>query len=157
MKWVKEVVKLQDKITDAEFLEMRKFTLENVCALFGVPKTILWYTEGVNYSNADKQFIEYIENTIKPTEETISMFITGILEDLGFEDIKFEFIDDHIDQKQVKSKTVIELSNNGIITPNEAREEIGLEQFKLKEANDLWIWTNKKIMWWKEKVDTNKK
>jgi len=41
MKGVKEVVKLQDKITDAEFLNMRKFTLENVCALFGIPKTIL--------------------------------------------------------------------------------------------------------------------
>jgi len=157
MKWVKEVVKLQDKITDAQFLEMRKFTLENVCALFWVPKTILWYTEGVNYSNADKQFIEYIENTIKPTEETISLFLTGIIQDLGFENIVFDFIDDHIDQKQVKSKTVIELTNNGVITPNEAREDLGLEQFELKEANELWIWTNKKIMWGKEKIDTKQK
>ena len=158
MKWVKEVVKLQDKITDAEFLSMRKFTLENVCALFWVPKTILWYTDGVNYSNADKQFIEYIENTIKPTEQTIAMFLTSILEDLWFENIKFEFIDDHVDQKQVKSKVVIELANNGIITPNEAREELSMEQFEQPEANKLWIWTNKKIIGGKENnIDTTEK
>ncbi|MHA1379612.1 MAG: hypothetical protein ACTSRG_14660 [Candidatus Helarchaeota archaeon] len=65
--------------------------------------------------------------------------MTGIIQDLGFENIVFDFIDDHIDQKQVKSKTVIELTNNGVITPNEAREDLGLEQFELKEANELWI------------------
>lgn len=158
MKWVKEVVKLQDKITDAQFLDMRKFTLENVCALFGVPKTILWYTEGVNYSNADKQFVEYIENTIRPTEETIAMFMTGILEDLGYENVVFEFVDDHIDQKQIKSKTVLELANNGIITPNEAREDLGMEVYEQEEANKLWIGTNKKIMGGKENnVDTGQK
>jgi len=157
MKWVKEVVKLQDKITDAEFLSMRKFTLENVCALFGVPKTILWYTEGVNYSNADKQFIEYIEHTIRPTENTIAEFFTEIIQDLGFDGVEFEFIDDHVDQKAIKSKTVIELANNGIITPNEAREELWLEQSEEKEAYILWISTNKKKLSSKENIDTAKK
>lgn len=158
MKGVKEIVKLQDKITDAEFLAMRKFTLENVCALFGVPKTILWYTEGVNYSNADKQFVEYIEHTIRPTENIIAEFFTEIIQDLGFEDVEFEFIDDHVDQKQVKSKTVTELANNGIITPNEAREDLWMEQSDQPEANKLWIGTNKKIIGGKENnVDTKEK
>jgi len=157
MKGVKEVVKLQDKITDAEFLNMRKFTLENVCALFGIPKTILWYTEGVNYTNADKQFIEYIEHTIRPTENTIAEFFTEIIQDLGFDGVEFEFIDDHVDQKAIKSKTVIELANNGIITPNEAREELWLEQSEEKEAYILWISTNKKKLWSKENIDNVKK
>lgn len=153
MKWIKEIIKIQDKIEDEQFLNMRKFTLENVCALFGVPKTILGYTEGVNYSNAQTQFVEYIEHTIKPIEETLQRFFTRILNDCWFEWITFEFIDDHIDQKQVKSKTVIELANNWIITINEAREELGLEISTQEWSDKLWIWTNKKIVMQTKNVD----
>jgi len=153
MKGVKEIIKVQDKISDAEFLNMRKFTLENVCALFGVPKTILGYTDGVNYSNAQTQFMEYIENTIRPAEETISRFLTSILSSIGYEDVKLSFIDDHIDQLQTKSKTIVELVNNGILDPNEGRNQLGYEERDEEGANNLWIGTNKKVIQNTQNID----
>ena len=38
---VKEIVKIQDKISDAEFLELRKFTLQLVCSVYTVNADIL--------------------------------------------------------------------------------------------------------------------
>lgn len=156
MAWLEDIIKVQDKIDDGQFLDMRKFTRDNVCALFWVPKTVLWYTEGVNYTNAERQFSEYIEDTIRPTEELFSEFITQILEDIWFEDIFFVFIDNHLDRKAIKAKTTIELVNNWLLTINEWRAELWEEPVSVKEADELWIWTNKKIVWWKEKVEWSK-
>lgn len=38
---VKEILKVQDKISDMEFINTRKFTLDMVCAVYEVPKDIL--------------------------------------------------------------------------------------------------------------------
>jgi len=157
MAWVKEIVKVQDKIDDAQFLDMRKFTLDNTCALFWVPKSVLWYTEWVNYSNSERQSAEYIENTIVPTEEIISEFLTEIIQEIWFEDTTFIFIDDHLDRKQIKAKTTIELIGGWVMTIDEWRENLWLEPFKTKESQSLWMWTNKKIVGKEEKVASNAK
>jgi len=157
MAWLDQIVKVQDKIDDAQFLDMRKFTLDNTCALFWVPKSVLWYTEWVNYTNSERQASEYVENTIRPTEEIISEFLTEIIQEIWFEDTIFTFIDNHLDRKTIKAKVTIELVNNWLSTIDEWREDLWLEPFNTKESKSLWIWTNKKIVGKEEKVATKEK
>lgn len=58
---VKDVKMLTMSNKDIEFISQRKLTTDKVCAVFGVPKTILGYTENVNYANAQEQYQKYIE------------------------------------------------------------------------------------------------
>lgn len=66
---VKEVKTINITQKDMEFLSGRRFTTEKICACFGVPKAVLNYTDGVNYSTAEIQYIKFIENSVTPVDE----------------------------------------------------------------------------------------
>lgn len=92
---IKDIKQIGSSQEDMKFLEYRKFNSERVCAVMGVPKTILNYTEGVNYTNADNQYVKFIENTIRPLETKIEKILTLLIQNIA-PDYRFEFIDDHI-------------------------------------------------------------
>lgn len=85
--------------------ERRKYATEKICAVLGVPKVQLGYTEGVNFSNATQQYTKFIENTIRPLERWLkTVFDTLILEDFGETKVEFMINDTHIDDIEQKSK-----------------------------------------------------
>lgn len=135
---IEEIDRIQDKIDDAQFMDMRRFTLENVASLFGVPPSVLGYVKDVNLANGKEQRVEYIENTIRPDEELFAEFFTNMLQNEGY-DVVFEFIDSHIDVIEAKAKTMVELVGAGILEPNEARAELGYDASDEENANSLWI------------------
>ena len=66
---LKDAIKI-DRTTqkDMEFSILRNLTTEKVCASFGVPKFKLGYTEKVNYNNAERLTLNFIQDTIEPLE-----------------------------------------------------------------------------------------
>lgn len=127
---VKDVKQIGSSNKDMEFLGLRGFTPEKVSAAFGVPKTILGYSDGVNYSTSDNQYRKYIENTIRPTADLLSAFFTRLIRE-GWEDdsIRFKFLDHHafdLDEKVARCEKLIGI---GGITVNEIRKELGYEQY----------------------------
>lgn len=131
---VKGFQKLQDGNKDMEFLNMRMFTTQRVCAAFGVPKVILNYTDGVNYTNADMQYTKYIDNTVRPREEKFSKMLTDIVKELD-ENIEFRFHDDHINDEKERTQTQVTQITNGIKTINEVRTENGDKEYDIPEAS----------------------
>lgn len=64
---------------DMEFISQRKETRKCVCAAFGVPMFMLWYTEDSNYSNGREQRKIYIEWTVKPYANDFENILNTLL------------------------------------------------------------------------------
>lgn len=135
-----DIKKVQDWIGDMQFELLRKFTIEKVCAAYGVPKIILGYTEGVNYTSADTQYQRFIENTILTREERITEWINEILGERT--DTRIKFDGDHINDFDKRVDIAIKQIQYWLITINEAREELWYELFDVEEANKPLITKN---------------
>jgi len=127
---------VQNDLSDMKIEDIRKFTLELVCSVYWVPKSVLNFTEGVNYTNWDTQYRQFIQETIIPLEHMLEQFLTKILKAEGY-DIEIQFVQKHIDLLEQKSEMVEKLVNGGIMTPDEAREMIGLEAMNTESSNIL--------------------
>jgi HK97 family phage portal protein len=130
--------------SDMQHTDRRKYSTEKVCAVLGVPKVQLGYTEGVNYSNATQQYTKFIENTIRPLEAFIKqVFDSLIVADFGGSELEFFINDNHIDDIEQKSRIAQNNLAQGVWTPNEAREYIGYDRLPDELADLLYIPTNR--------------
>jgi HK97 family phage portal protein len=125
-KGIKEIVKIQDKISDMEFLDLRKFTLDLVCGVYEVPKDILGYTETSNRSVGDAQGNNF-DDTIQGKKHTISNFLTRIIREVLGIEYAFDFKIDEQALKVRNIKTAGEAWQSGVAKLNEAREIANLE------------------------------
>lgn len=134
IKGVKEIKQLSINPRDMEFNVLRRFTTEKVCSVYSVPKTILGYTDGVNYSTNEGQMQKFIEATIMPLEEELAEFINKVVAPLcGVADIGIKF-----NQRRFDTETSVrEDLKCGIITINEAREKRGMEYYDPAEKGEM--------------------
>lgn len=127
--WIKEVIKVQDKINDMEFLQLRKFSLEVTCAVYEVPKSLLWYTDWVSYTNWNNQYDIY-RDTIEASEDKLWAFLDKILKlfDTRYE---FYFIKDNLRKLAIKAEIAWKMyKTDNLISLDEAREIIQYEKAK---------------------------
>lgn len=121
---------LDIKLTDAQFLEIRKYTALQIASAFGVkPDMINDYTKS-SYSSSEAQQISFYVDTLqfilKQYEDEINykLLLNREIKDGYF----FKFNEkvllrtDSSTQAEMLSKLV----NNGIYTPNEARRKLDL-------------------------------
>lgn len=146
--WVKDIKTLSMTPRDMEFINQRNLTTEKVSAVFGVPKTILWYTNNVNYSNGQTLRKEFIEWTIRPFEKDFEFMLNKCLEMFMPElaskyRVKADW--DQFEQTQEEKQTQVEDIRHGIRTINEIRVERWYQKSddenadKLLIRNDLWL------------------
>lgn len=134
---VKEIVKIQDKISDAEFLELRKFTLQLVCSVYTVNADILWFTENSNRSTGDIQ-VEVYYDSIEEEEKTLDEFFTKILRSVYKDDsITFNAVKDSLRTLNQKSAIAVETYQGGLITLEEGREIIWYDP-KVKKGETMY-------------------
>lgn len=76
---IKDIKVLAMNNRDMEFINQRKLSTEKVSATFGVPKSILGYTDNVNYANAREQRKEFLEGTIRPYENDFENILNTLL------------------------------------------------------------------------------
>lgn len=130
---VKEVLKLQDKINDMEFINTRKFTLDMVCAVYEVPKDMLWITESSNRSVWDVQSETYYMR-VEEKESTIDEFLSDIVAEIFWEGFSYMTLKDNIRTLVVRSKIAGQVFKDGLVTRNEARE---IMQY-VPDTTDAW-------------------
>lgn len=65
---------------DMETVAQRKITTEKVASAFWVPKSILWYSDDVNYNNWDNNSKEFYKWTIFPMQETFEHILNRLIE-----------------------------------------------------------------------------
>lgn len=146
--WVKDIKTLSMTPRDMEFINQRNLTTEKVSAVFGVPKTILWYTNNVNYSNGQTLRKEFIEGTIRPYEKDFEFMLNKCLQMFRPDIAKKYWVKadgDQFEQTQEEKQTQVEDIRHGIRTINEVRVERWYQKSqdenadKLLIRNDLWL------------------
>lgn len=149
--WIKDIKQIWASQRDMEFFDYRKFNSERICAVMGVPKIILNYTDWVNYTNSESQYNKFIENTIRPLERKIAWVMTLLLR-LVSDDYRFEFIDDHINDLEERTVIIERMLKNWMITINEARLKLGMNVSEEENASKIILTNNFTIL---EDLDLN--
>lgn len=131
---VKEIKPISLSPADMEFNVLRRFSTEKVCSAYGVPKSILNYTDSVNYSNGENQKEKFWEGTIAPLEKEMEIFIDEkVMPMLGLTKIKFKCNSRRFDSEDGIRKDLA----MGVITINEARKKRGYQYYEPSEMGEF--------------------
>lgn len=143
--WVKDIKTISLTPRDMEFINQRHLTTEKISAVFGVPKTILWYTETVNYSNWNNQRKEFIEWTLRPLEADFEHILNKLLEmfrpDL-FAKLRIKADWEQLEETQERMEWLRKDVASWIMTINEARIERWFEALPDENADKLLVSRN---------------
>jgi HK97 family phage portal protein len=138
IKGVKDIKQLSVSAKDMEFHVLRRFTTEKVCAAYGVPKSILNYTEAVNLATAEEQSKKFWNGTILPLEEALAEFINrDLFPKLGVMGIKIKFNPKTFENMQWNEASTRADQAQGILTINEVRKLRGLESFEKSSEGEF--------------------
>lgn len=134
-----QLVPLNIKLTDSQFFELKKFTALQIAGAFGIKPNQINNYEKSSYSNSEMQQLSFYVDTelfiIKQYEEEINFKMLS--KDEISKGYYYKFNEkvilrtDSKTQAEIMSKYV----NNGIYTPNEAREL--LDMHKIDGADKL--------------------
>lgn len=127
---------------DMDFINMKKWTRDEICAVFGVPPSLVGVTESANYSNMESQKKMFWENTLLPKMQKIENalnlnFVTPFDKNLI---LKFDIdsVEALKESVEIRSRIASMLVDRGIMTQNEARERFfGLPKVTKWDA-DMW-------------------
>jgi len=112
---------------EMDFLEQQRFSRDKILSIFRVPKTAIGLTEDVNRANAEATDYVFASRTIRPKMKRIigqlNEFLVPIYGDNLFLDFKDPVPEDIKTMGDERRKNV----SAGILSINEAREEIGEE------------------------------
>ena len=131
---IKDLTKVQ---RDIEFLEQRKYSRDEILAMFRVPKTIIGITEDVNYASAEASRMVFMQRTIKPLMQkfvnTLNEFYLPLFD--PSRGLEFDFEDPVPEDRAARINEYV-AGVDKWITRNEIREELGLPP--VKGGDKLW-------------------
>lgn len=110
--------------TELSFLESKKATREDVMMIYGVPKTVLGITDGVQKGNYEEANRNFINETIEPLIKNITNKLNQFLVPENRELVAVDVAPDDID---LKLKKIESGGQYNYMTINERRELMGLE------------------------------
>ena len=131
--WIKDIKTISITPRDMEFINQRKMTTEKVSAVLGVPKSILWYVDEVNYSNGREMKKEFLEWTIRPYEEDFENIINVLLDKFVpeiYKDYRLKCDWEQLEETQERYEWQRKDIDRGILTINEVRIDRWLEPSK---------------------------
>lgn len=68
---------------DMQYLENRKFSRQEICAIWGVPQEVIGFTEDANRSVGESARLNFIENTCAPHGERLEASFAPLLKAFG--------------------------------------------------------------------------
>lgn len=146
--WDNGIVVLEEGITvnpitmnlsDAQFLESRRFSVEEICRIFRVPPHLIGDLSRSTNNNIEHQSIEFVTHTIRPwcvrIERALNNFLLNIKEKGKY---TIEFMLDGLlrgDTLTRQQSNQIKL-NNGILTRNQWRHQENMNEVEDEYGND---------------------
>lgn len=146
--WDNGIVVLEEGITvnpitmnlsDAQFLESRRFSVEEICRIFRVPPHLIGDLSRSTNNNIEHQSIEFVTHTIRPwcvrIERALNNFLLNIKEKGKY---TIEFMLDGLlrgDTLTRQQSNQIKL-NNGILTRNQWRQQDNMNEVEDEYGND---------------------
>lgn len=131
--------------TDAQFLESRKFSVEEICRLFNVPPAMIHQTSESTYSTAEQQHLGFVDFGLRPLAERFEAAWRNQL--LPFSETKIYVFNHNFwalsrGDLDSTSKYLRNMVQGGLMTPNEARKIVNLPKFDDEGADKLYIQQN---------------
>jgi HK97 family phage portal protein len=122
-------------LQDADARALKEQTMKRICGLFGVPPTMIGIGDS-KYNNTQTMLDEFYKSTMLPLITNIEQkFATSLLSGYPNLCIKFQTEDFLKGAPLDQMNYAVAGVNNGIITPNEAREYLGRQN--LQGADEL--------------------
>lgn len=125
------------KLTDADLINLKKFTTTRICALFGIAPAMIGLAEAT-YNNTTALITEHYKSTLYPFMVNVQEKFTASL--LGqFPRLHIEFDTDELLKGSLKEQAdiAIALKREGIWTVNQALEFIGSPTSDDPSANSI--------------------
>ena len=117
-----------EKITippnDAQFIESRRFQLEEIARIFRIPKHLLQDLMNASFSNIEHQSIDFVVHTIRPWLVRIEQAINADDEIFSDKDYFCEFVVDGLlrGDTSARSEYYVKMIQNGVYSPNDVLE-----------------------------------
>lgn len=129
---------------DMDFLELLNLSAREIALCFGVPAQLIGIPEANTYSNMETAKLALYEETVIPLLTRVQSDLNEFLSPLYNGDIRIEYDLTSIPAMAEKTKqiyaNVSQAVQNGIMTRNEAREKLGLQE--IDGADELYIPSN---------------
>ena len=129
---------------DMDFLELLNLSAREIALCFGVPAQLIGIPEANTYSNMETAKLALYEETVIPLLTRVQSDLNEFLTPLYDGDIRIEYDLTSIPAMAEKTKqiyaNVSQAVQNGIMTRNEAREKLGLDE--IEGADELYIPSN---------------
>jgi HK97 family phage portal protein len=127
---------LKQSIKDMDFMNLRKFSRDEIFTIFQVPPTIVGITEDVNRANASEGKAVWLDNVIKPKMEKFVAFLNEFYTPEWGEEYYFGFKDPSPTSLKMNLELITRCGS--ILTVNEKRELI--EYDPIDGGDDLIIY-----------------
>ncbi|HGJ5856568.1 phage portal protein [Arsenophonus nasoniae] len=124
---------------DAQFLETRKFQLEEICRIFRVPLHMVQNTDRATFNNIENLGIGFINYSLVPYLTRIEQRINiGLIAEKKQKNFYAKFNTGALLRGDMKSRFAAYATgiNWGIYSPNECRE---LEELNPREGGDIYL------------------
>jgi HK97 family phage portal protein len=130
---------------DSQFIEAMKFSIPEICRIFGVPPALIGDNEKVTYSSAEQQSLAFVQYSLRPYIEKFEQaMMKSLVNSLRrpYTEIDFDTTALLRGDATSQSNYVSKLIQNCTMTPNEARQFLGLSISEDPKADELYIQTN---------------
>lgn len=120
---------ISQSIKDNDLIEAMRFSIEEISRLYGIPPSMLGYSQHTSFATASEERRAFATNTLKPLMARVAdAFIEALLSDTDInESISIEFDASDFGAGQELATTLSTLVNSGILSTNEARNRVGLK------------------------------
>lgn len=129
---------------DMDFLNLKQMAATDIAMCFGVPSQLVGVSDAQTYANVAEARLALYEETIIPHLRKLESDLNEWLVPMFGENLEFYFDIDKIPALAERTKRIYEnvtsAVKEGIMTRNEAREQIGLSP--IDGADDLYISAN---------------
>lgn len=120
---------------DMDFLEQRRFSRDEILALFRVPKSVIGIVEDVNRANAEASNYIFASRTVDPLMKKIVATINEFLVPEFGDNLYLEY-ESPVPEDRAQTINEYVMGIDKWLTRNEIREEEGLEPSK--EGDQIW-------------------
>lgn len=136
-------VSLGMKQREAQFIDSRKMSREEILATFGVPPVLVGLLDGQFAANVREQLQIFWKLAMLPRLQRVEDQLNEQLASEYGDDIRIRFDLGHIEalreDENDRVERVRKLIEGGIITRNEARQEMGMETLPLPGMDDITV------------------
>ena len=120
---------IAQSIKDNDLIEAMRFSVEEISRLYGIPPSMLGYSQHTSFATASEERRAFSTNTLRPFMVRVAdAFAEALLSDEDIDSgIAIEFDLSDFGYGKELAETLSTLINSGVMTVNESRNRIGLQ------------------------------